>query len=140
MVGAFFLRYASGCTRKIGLSPWEVGLLQARAGPHLSVTNCGRIDRSDSSARGLTASALGKDDRIQLPPTLRGVRVRGIKPREVVAFQGWCVWCFRAGEGVDVAALDDRAASCAAASARAADARASSFSRQQCLYLRPEPQ
>ena len=27
----------------------------------------------------------------QLPPTLRGVRVRGTKPRDVVAFHGWWV-------------------------------------------------
>ena len=76
----------------------------------------------------------------QLPPTLRGVRVRGTKPREVVAFQGWCVWGFGARVGADVAASDDRAVASAAALARAAAACALSFSRQQCLYFRPEPQ
>ena len=76
----------------------------------------------------------------QLPPTLRGVRVCETKPREVVAFHGWCVGCFGARVGADVAASDDRAAASAAALARAAAAFASSFSRQQCLYLRPEPQ
>src|SRR5207253_1845518 len=68
------------------------------------------------------------DGLAQLPPTLRGVRVRGTKPREVVAFQGWCVWGFGARVGADVAASDDRAATSAAALARAAAACASSFS------------
>ena len=43
----------------------------------------------------------------QLPPTLRGVRVRGTKPREVVAFQGWSVRGFGARVGADTAASDD---------------------------------
>jgi hypothetical protein len=30
----------------------------------------------------------------QLPPIFRGVRVFGMKAREVLAFHGWCVWCF----------------------------------------------
>ena len=81
-----------------------------------------------------------RDRLAQLPPTLRGVRVRGMKPREVVAFQGWSVRTFGARVGADVAASDDRTAASAAAFARAAAACASSFSRQQCLYLRPEPQ
>ena len=77
----------------------------------------------------------------QLPPTLRGVRVRDTKPREVVLFHGCCVWGFggRVGGGF-VAASDDRSAASAAALTRAAAASASSFSKQQCLYLRPEPQ
>jgi hypothetical protein len=75
----------------------------------------------------------------QLPPTLRGVRVRGTKPREVVAFQGCCVWGF-ARVGAAAVVSDDPAAASAAALARATAAFVSSFSRQQCLYLRPEPQ
>ncbi len=84
--------------------------------------------------------AVTVDQADQLPPTLRGVRVRGMKPREVVVFQGWCVWGFGARAGADVAAPDGLAAASAAALARAAAACRSSFSRQQCLYLRPEPQ
>jgi hypothetical protein len=64
-----------------------------------------------------------------------------MKPREVVAFQGWWVSGFGARFGAGVAASDDpAAASAAAALARAAAAWRSSFSRQHCLYLRPEPQ
>jgi hypothetical protein len=76
----------------------------------------------------------------QLPPTFRGVRMRGMKPRDVVAFQGWCVSGFGARTGAAAAASGVAAASCFAASARAADASAASFARQQCLYLRPDPQ
>ena len=76
----------------------------------------------------------------QLPPTLGGVRVRGTKPRVVVALQGWCVWCFGARGGGAGGVSDDGAAASASLLARTAAARASSFSRQQCLYLRPEPQ
>jgi hypothetical protein len=43
----------------------------------------------------------------QLPPTLRGVRVRGTKPREVFAFQGWSVRGFGGRVGADTAASDD---------------------------------
>jgi hypothetical protein len=65
-----------------------------------------------------------------------------MKPREVVAFHGWCVWGFGARAGTGVAASDDWAAASAlaAALARAAAAFVSSFWRQQYLYLRPEPQ
>src|SRR6266849_5118225 len=108
-------------------------------------------DRSPSARQTFTTIALPSALRseeapivrgqfAQLPPTLRGVRVRGTKPRDVVAFQGWCVSAFGARLGTDVAASGGRAAASAAALARAAVARASSFSRQQCLYLRPEPQ
>jgi hypothetical protein len=43
----------------------------------------------------------------QLPPTLRGVRERGTKPRVEVAFQGWSVCGFGARVGVEVASSDD---------------------------------
>ena len=76
----------------------------------------------------------------QLPPTFRGVRMRGMKPRDVVAFQGWCVSGFGARTGAAAATSGVAAVSCFAAPARAADAWAASCSRQQCLYLRPEPQ
>ena len=89
---------------------------------------------------GIERERIRRDGLAQLPPTLRGVRVRGTKPREVVAFQGWCVCCLGARGRADVVASDDGAAAAAAALARVAAARASSFSRQQCLYLRPEPQ
>ena len=82
----------------------------------------------------------GSDLSAQLPPTFRGVRMRGMKPREVVAFQGWCVSGFGARAGAAAAASGASAVSWTAASARAADAWAASFSRQQYLYLRPEPQ
>ena len=82
----------------------------------------------------------GSADAIQLPPTFRGVRVRGMKPRAVVPFQGWCVWGFGARVGGAATASDDWAGTSAAALARAALAVVSSFVRQQCLYLRPEPQ
>ena len=85
-------------------------------------------------------SAIGFGGIVQLPPTFRGVRVRGTKPREVVVFQGWWVWGFGARLEADVVTSDDCAAASAAALVRAAVACASSFSRQQCLYLRPEPQ
>jgi hypothetical protein len=71
-------------------------------------------------------------------PTLRGVRVRLEKPRRAVAFQGWCVCGDRVG--VEGAALEAGTGAVAAALARAAVASASSFWRQQCLYLRPDPQ
>ena len=90
--------------------------------------------------RGPRSSGLDAIALAQLPPTLRGVRLCGAKPGEVVAFHGWRVWGFRARAGGAVAASDDRAAASAAASARAAAACTSSFSRQQCLYLRPDPQ
>jgi hypothetical protein len=76
----------------------------------------------------------------QPPPTLRGVRVRGTKPRAEVALHGWCVWCFGARMGAGTAGSDDWAAASAADLARSAAACASSLPRQQCLYLRPEPQ
>jgi hypothetical protein len=63
-----------------------------------------------------------------------------MNPRVVVAFQGWSVCCFRGrvcGGGVDSAA---GTGSCEAALARAELASASSFDRQQYLYLRPDPQ
>ena len=75
----------------------------------------------------------------QLPPTLRGVRDRGMKPRVEVAFQGWSVWGFGARLGIELAASFGTGVS-AAASARAAAVSVSSFARQQCLYLRPDPQ
>jgi len=105
----------------VSVSHWLLGFLKSP----VTITNSARIRR---------------DRLAQLPPTLRGVRVRGMKPREVVAFQGWSVRTFGARVGADVAASDDRTAASAAAFARAAAACASSFSRQQCLYLRPEPQ
>ena len=93
-----------------------------------------------STAIGCVAETPGTDLNAQLPPTFRGVRMRGMKPREVVAFQGWCVSGFGARAGAAAAASGASAVSWTAASARAADAWAASFSRQQCLYLRPEPQ
>jgi hypothetical protein len=72
-------------------------------------------------------------------PILRGIRARGTKPR-VVAFQGWCVSGFGARAGAEAGASGDRTGTSAAALARSALAARSSFSRQQCLYLRPEPQ
>ena len=54
----------------------------------------------------------------QPPPTLRGVLERATKPRVEVAFQGWCVWCFGARVGIDVAAWGVWAAACASVSAR----------------------
>jgi len=68
--------------------------------------------------------------------------VRGAKPRDVVALQGWCVWCLgaRVGAGAGASPAGRVAAASAAAFVRAALAAALSFSRQQCLYLRPEPQ
>ena len=74
----------------------------------------------------------------QPPPTLRGVRERPRKPRDVAFFQGCSVWCFGARLGT-AATTADGAVSSTAAAARAVLARASSFSRQHCLYLRPEP-
>jgi len=64
-----------------------------------------------------------------------------MNPRDVVAFQGWCVSIrgFRAGSA-GAAASGGAAAASSAALARAAEASRSSFSRQHCLYLRPEPQ
>src|SRR5438067_9768777 len=47
---------------------------------------------------------------------------------------------FAARVGAGVAISGDWAAASAADLARAAAVRASSFSRQQCLYFRPEPQ
>jgi hypothetical protein len=85
--------------------------------------------------------ALRIDGLDQLPPTLRGVRGRDTKPGVVVPLHGWCVCGF--GGRVDEAAVAGAGAgsgASAAATARAAVASASSFSRQQCLYLRPEPQ
>src|SRR5688572_11766602 len=79
-------------------------------------------------------------DLAQLPPTLRGVRERGTKPRVEAAFQGWSVLCFGARLGTAPAGSDDEAGCSAAASDRVAAASASSFARQQCLYLRPDPQ
>ena len=43
----------------------------------------------------------------QLPPTLRGVRERGTKPRDEVALHGWSVWCLGARTGFEVASSDD---------------------------------
>src|SRR5688572_20742703 len=80
----------------------------------------------------------------QLPPTLRGVRERGTKARVVFARHG-CSGSVR-GFGARVDAVVTGSASGAgtaassAAFARAAAAAASSFARQHCLYLRPEPQ
>jgi hypothetical protein len=48
------------------------------------------------------------------------------------------VWCFGARVGT-AATTADGAVPSAAAAARAVLATASSFSRQHCLYLRPEP-
>ncbi len=78
----------------------------------------------------------------QLPPTLRGVRDLGTKPRVVFARHG----CSERGFGARVDAVVTGSASGAgtaassAAFARATAAAASSFARQHCLYLRPEPQ
>jgi hypothetical protein len=107
-----------------------------------------RVDRKRMLSRRLRAGIqrpVRQDISAQLPPTLRGVRVRGTNPRELreaVAFQGWCVWCFGARGGAAAAAVvsGDGSAASSAAFARAAAACASSFSRQQCLYFRPEPQ
>jgi hypothetical protein len=44
---------------------------------------------------------------LQPPPTLRGARVRGTKPRDVRAFHGCCVWCLGVGAGAGDAASDD---------------------------------
>ena len=123
-----------------GLKLW--GFSPSSAGP--SAPNHADILSREGTILGtISGTRIGwirRDGRAQLPPTLRGVRGRGTKPREVVALQGWCVWGFGARVGVDVAASGDRATASAAALARAAPACASSFSRQQCLYLRPEPQ
>jgi len=43
----------------------------------------------------------------QLPPTLRGVRDRGTKPRVEVIFHGWSGCGFRTRLGVNVASSDD---------------------------------
>ena len=43
----------------------------------------------------------------QLPPTLRGERERGTKPREEVALHGCSVWCFGTRARFDVAFSDD---------------------------------
>jgi hypothetical protein len=40
----------------------------------------------------------------QLPPTFRGVRVRGTKPRDVVVFHGCWVWGFGARMGAGAGA------------------------------------
>src|SRR4051812_18980354 len=66
--------------------------------------------------------------------------MRGMKPRDVVAFHGWWVWDFGARLGAVVSVSGESTGSLAAASARAADACVASFSRQHCLYFRPEPQ
>ena len=75
------------------------------------------------------------------PPTFRGVRERGAKPRLLVARHGCSVLGFgaRVGAGMGASAAGGGGAS-AATFARAADALASSFARQHCLYLRPDPQ
>ena len=80
--------------------------------------------------------------RHQLPPTLRGVRAFGMKPREVLAFQGCSVRGLAARAAVAAAGSGVAAAeaSPAAAAASAALAAASSWARQHCLYLRPDPQ
>ncbi len=75
----------------------------------------------------------------QLPPTLRGVRTRWKTPRVLAAFQGCSVWCF--GARLDAAgASGEGTGASATALARAVRASDSSFSRQHCLYLRPDPQ
>jgi hypothetical protein len=102
---------------------------------HDTTANSGRSPRIPESQLGSRSDGLA-----QLPPTLRGVRVRGTKPRVVVVFQGWCVWGFGARVGAEAASSDGRAAASAAALARAVPACTPSFARQQCLYLRPEPQ
>jgi hypothetical protein len=58
----------------------------------------------------------------QLPPTLRGIRMRGMKPRAVVAFQGWFVCGFGARAGFEAAASAEDVGASAAALARAAAA------------------
>ena len=75
-----------------------------------------------------------------MPPTLRGARVRGMNPREVLAFQGWWVCGFWDRADAGATAPDDGGVVAAAAAARSAAACLSSLSRQQCLYLRPDPQ
>jgi hypothetical protein len=77
----------------------------------------------------------------QLPPTLRGVRERGTKPRVVFARHGCSVRGFgaRADAVVTGSASGAGTAASSAAFARATAAAASSFARQHCLYLRPEP-
>lgn len=66
--------------------------------------------------------------------------MRGTKPRVVADFQGWCVWCLGVRGGAAPEASGDGAVGSVDAVARAAAAAALSLSRQQCLYLRPDPQ
>lgn len=104
--------------------------------------------RGDVERRPGTARFHGEvgDRRRQLrasypPPILRGVRDAGTNPREVEpARHGSCVCTLRAvAAGVSTGSAAGCAASAAATSARTTAAAASSFARQQCLYLRPEP-
>jgi hypothetical protein len=78
----------------------------------------------------------------QLPPTLRGVRERGTKPRVVFARHGCSVRGFgaRVDAVVTGSASGAGTAASSAAFTRATAAAASFFARQHCLYLRPEPQ
>ncbi len=48
------------------------------------------IVQDEHEVRGFLTH-IGQEALAQLPPTLRGVRVLGTKPREVALFQGWCV-------------------------------------------------
>ena len=79
------------------------------------------------------------------PPTFRGVRVRGTKPRvelEPPTFHGCSVFGFGVRDcGFGVSSAGAAGASAAfAALARAAASFFSSLARQQCLYFFPEPQ
>ena len=91
----------------------------------------------------LTVNGGGRDhppDDDQLPPTFRGARIRGTKPRAVVVFHGCSVRGFTGRVGVGLADAAGVVDASADALSRAATSLAWSFSRQQCLYLRPEPQ
>ena len=90
------------------------------------------------------ADGAGRSSRVslraQLPPTFRGVRIRGTKPRAVVVFHGCSVRGFTGRVGVGLADAAGVVDASADALSRAATSLVWSFSRQQCLYLRPEPQ
>ena len=90
-----------------------------------------------SEVRPAEREQFGRMPALSCRQIFRGVPVRGTKPREVVAFQGWCVWCFGARAGAGVAVSAGSAAASAAALARTAAASALSFSRQQCLSCGP---
>jgi hypothetical protein len=100
-------------------------LVMLIAGRNRVLTDVGRIDLSRMCHRSarlaghkLTAARLvctnagdphstAVSTSSQPPPTLRGVRERGTKPREEVALHGWSVWCFGARAGFEGASSDD---------------------------------